>query len=117
MEESLRHRNILSQARRLYTNIDMFEPLVQVKSILNSKHVGPEAQILYDYIIAFARENVSNYTRKIEADPEDAESYLHRARYYHCLDDKVSALADMDKYVGIYYPTEGMDSHGLSFRS
>jgi Tol biopolymer transport system component len=41
------------------------------------------------------REMVAFYTRRIEADPQDAYAYSSRARYYDCLHDREKARADM----------------------
>jgi serine/threonine protein kinase/Tol biopolymer transport system component len=44
--EGFRHRGILSQAREQYAKADREAALETIKPILNSKHVGPEAQLL-----------------------------------------------------------------------
>ena len=44
--EGFRHRNILSQAREQYAKADREAALETLKPILDSKHVGPEAQLL-----------------------------------------------------------------------
>jgi serine/threonine protein kinase/Tol biopolymer transport system component len=49
--EGIRHRSILSQAREQYTEMDREASLETIKPILNSKHVGPEAQLLYAGIL------------------------------------------------------------------
>jgi hypothetical protein len=38
------------------------------------------------------------YTRRIQADPEDAYAYSHRARYYDYLRDREKATADMRQW-------------------
>jgi len=55
-------------------------------------------------------------TRIIEADPEDAESYHQRARYYHYLNDKEQFLADMEMYINILSPLDERNPHDLWFR-
>ena len=49
--EGLRHRDLLSQAHGQYAKADRDAALETVKSILASKHVGPEAQLLYANIL------------------------------------------------------------------
>ena len=49
--EGLRHRAILSQAREQYAKADREDALETIKPILDSKHVGPEAQLLYAGIL------------------------------------------------------------------
>jgi serine/threonine protein kinase/Tol biopolymer transport system component len=49
--EGFRHRNILSQAREQYARADRQAALETIKPILASKHVGPEAQLLYAGIL------------------------------------------------------------------
>jgi len=44
--EGFRHRGILSQAREQYAKADREAALETIKPILDSKHVGPEAQLL-----------------------------------------------------------------------
>jgi serine/threonine protein kinase len=45
------HRGILSQAREQYAKADRDAVLETIKPILDSKHVGPEAQLLYAGIL------------------------------------------------------------------
>jgi len=63
-------------------------------SISTTEALGPD-QTIEEYY----QEMVSHYTRIIEADPEDAEGYLHRAQFYIYLDNTEKVRADMDKYV------------------
>jgi len=49
--EGFRHRNILSQAREQYAKADRDAALETIKPILQSKYVGPEAQLLYAGIL------------------------------------------------------------------
>jgi serine/threonine protein kinase/Tol biopolymer transport system component/tetratricopeptide (TPR) repeat protein len=53
--EGFRHRGILSQAREQYARADRAAALETVKSILRSRHVGPEAQLLYAGILVDGR--------------------------------------------------------------
>ncbi|HCO94700.1 MAG TPA: hypothetical protein DIU00_12245, partial [Phycisphaerales bacterium] len=53
--EGMRHRNILSQAREYVAKANYTEALEIAKSILRSKHVGPEAQLLYAGILVEGR--------------------------------------------------------------
>jgi Tol biopolymer transport system component len=41
------------------------------------------------------------HTRRIEADPNNADSYLVRAQHYHYLDEEENVRADMDAYSDI----------------
>ncbi|MEJ2703772.1 MAG: protein kinase [Sedimentisphaerales bacterium] len=109
--DSSRHRNILDQARQSYARQDLVVALTALKSILTSKHVGPEARVLHERILRDGQEQVHYYTREIEADPNDAESYLHRARHYHYMGNQRAFLADMDRYVAILNPSVGTTSH------
>ena len=47
------------------------------------------------------QENVNRLTRRIDADPEDAQSHLDRARYSIYLGDRNTVLADLNKYASI----------------
>ncbi len=49
--ESVTHRSILSQARESFARGDHAAAFERIKSILNSKHIGPEAQLLYAGIL------------------------------------------------------------------
>ncbi len=49
--EGFRHRGILSQAREQYAKADREAALETIKPILDSRHVGPEAQLLYAGIL------------------------------------------------------------------
>ncbi len=49
--EGFRHRGILSQAREQYAKAERDVALETIKPILNSRHVGPEAQLLYAGIL------------------------------------------------------------------
>jgi len=53
-------------------------------------------------------ETVAFYTRRIEADPEDAYAYSSRARYYDYLHDGQKAKADMRRWSAIL--SEGLSS-------
>jgi serine/threonine protein kinase len=96
--ESIRHRKVLFQAQESHFIGQYGVALEQVRSILDSKHVGPEASLLYDRILASTREKVDYFTTKIEANPKDANSYLRRAQLYHYLGDSDKSLVDMDRY-------------------
>jgi hypothetical protein len=62
--------------------------------------LGP-AQSLTDTL----QERVNECTRRIEADPEDANNYLMRAKYYHDLRDQDQFLIDMETYVKLIHPS------------
>jgi Tol biopolymer transport system component len=63
------------------------------------------------------QEMVDHYTRRIEADPNDADSYLRRAQYSYYLHDKRQADADMNGYRAIMNPLEGIDSQDRRMRA
>jgi len=100
-EEASRHRNILSQARASRGKEQYAQAMKQVRSILRSRHVGSEAQLLYDGILAEGRERLAFYTRRIEADPNDAGAYSSRARCHDYLGNRASARADMRRWSAI----------------
>ncbi len=54
--ESFRHRGILERARDSFTDRDFAAALRDTKSILGSKYVGPEAELLYASILAEGQE-------------------------------------------------------------
>jgi serine/threonine protein kinase/Tol biopolymer transport system component/tetratricopeptide (TPR) repeat protein len=58
------------------------------------------------------REMVAFYTRRIEADPQDAYAYSSRAHYYDCLCDRAKATADMRQWSVVLSggPTENSSS-------
>ncbi len=47
------------------------------------------------------REMLAFYTRRIEADPQDADAYSSRAHYYDCLHERAKARADMRRWSAI----------------
>jgi len=49
--EGIQHRGILSRAREQYAEMDREAALETVKPILNSRHFGPEARLLYAGIL------------------------------------------------------------------
>ena len=65
------------------------------------------------------QEMVDYYTRRVDTDPEDAESYIRRAELYVCLQEGKKAIADLDKYAGIVRdPARAADAYaGLAVRS
>jgi len=99
--ESIAHENILAQARFLYSRDDYAATVRSLRSILDSKHVGGEARLLHDIVAANARIQINHYAGKIQADPEDANNYFFRARYYDRLQDREQACADMNQYAAI----------------
>jgi Tol biopolymer transport system component len=58
------------------------------------------------------QEMINHYTRIIEVNPEDAESYRSRAIYYDYLHDKEQVLADMDKYADILSSSQATNAQG-----
>jgi serine/threonine protein kinase len=102
--EALKHRTIFTQANTYIEKNDLKRAIAHLTLIANSKHIGDEAGILYDQIMHDIQEQVHVYTEKIENNPEDANNYLKRGQYSHCLDDRDSVLTDMKKYVSSLYP-------------
>jgi serine/threonine protein kinase/Tol biopolymer transport system component len=73
--ESFRHRGILSDARTQYAEMDRNVALETIKPILNSKHVGPEARLLYVGILIDNRrseEAVAVLEKLVNESPEIA---------------------------------------------
>jgi serine/threonine protein kinase len=101
MEVSLRHRIALSQATNLFNSEDLPTALADVESILGSKYVGADARLLYDGMLANARDKVAYYTCQIETDSEDANNYFLRAEYYDLLGAREEACSDMAQYTAI----------------
>jgi Tol biopolymer transport system component len=56
------------------------------------------------------QELVAHYTRIIEVDPDNVDSYLRRAEYYDFLNDTEQVLANLNKYVDILNPSEETNS-------
>jgi hypothetical protein len=109
--EATKHQSIFTQANTFVENNDLKRAIKSLETIVNSKYVGIEAVTLYDNILSDIQEQVLFYTRKINSDPDDANNYLKRAQYYHCLDDRELFLADMEKYLSVMYPAKGTDSN------
>ncbi len=63
------------------------------------------------------REMLAFYTRRIEADPQDAYAYSSRAHYYDCLHDRVMATADMRRWSAVLSPGSPRDSSPDALRS
>jgi serine/threonine protein kinase len=99
--ESIEHRRMLFRAQDAHFSGQHGAALEQVRLILDSKHVGPEARLLYDRILATAQEKVGYFTDKIEANPEDANNYCVRAQCYDYLGDRASANADMRRWSAV----------------
>jgi Tol biopolymer transport system component len=56
------------------------------------------------------QEMVALYTRRIKADPMDADAYLQRAQWYHCLHEEARVHADMRQYTAIVTQGRPLDS-------
>ena len=82
-----------------------------VKQILDSRHVGLNARFIHNQISVNAQDGISRCTFEIEANPEDANNYLHRARYYHILDDTENVRTDMERYRTILNPPKGTNAY------
>ncbi len=72
-----------------------------LEPVLGSKYVGAEARLLQDQIQKAVRGRIGDCTREIEADPQNATAYSHRAQYYAYLDDRANANADMRRWSAI----------------
>jgi serine/threonine protein kinase len=114
--EASKHQDILTQViTTLLKNNDLRGAIKSLETIADSDHVGAKATSLHDGIISDIREQVGICTEKIENDPEDANNYLKRAQYLHCLDEKEAVLANMKSYLFVLYPIseEGAQGHRL----
>jgi serine/threonine protein kinase/Tol biopolymer transport system component len=67
--------------------------------------IGPGLSLEQHY-----QEMLSLYTNRIEADPQNAESYFHRAQYYNYLNEYEKSVADMEQYAAILNPKQEMNS-------
>ena len=77
--EGLRHRAILSRAQEQYARADHQAALKIVRSILRSRHVGPEAQLLYASILVQGRvpDEVTNMLEQLLADRSEIAGAAH----------------------------------------
>jgi len=99
--QATEHGKALTKASGQFARKSHGVALETLKPILESKHVGAEARLLNERILNAIRENVGYYTRKIETDPNDTESYLRRAQQYSYLHDDAKVYADMGQYAAI----------------
>jgi len=99
--EAIRHRETLSQAQVRSAQTEYGAALGILTPVLDSRHVGAEARLLRDQIQQAVRERIGDYTREIEIDPQNADAYSRRARYYACLGDRANASADMRQWSAI----------------
>jgi len=74
-------------------------------SIRTIEAFGP-AQTLDEHL----HEMLAFYTRRIEADPNDAYAYSGRAHYYDCLHDRARADIDMKQWSAVLRPGLPQDS-------
>ncbi|UCG58613.1 MAG: PD40 domain-containing protein, partial [Phycisphaerales bacterium] len=109
--ESSRHRSILIEANTFLENNDLKGAIRSLETIVDSEHIGIEASTLHDQILRDIREQVRFYTERIKNGPEDANNYLKRAQYCHCLGDRELFLADMERYLSALYPPAGTYSN------
>jgi serine/threonine protein kinase len=109
----LMHKITLSRAINSLFYGDPVAALADVESVLDSEYVGTEARRRHDEILASIRKRVRSCTQKIEANPEDAQSYLIRAQQYYCLHEKENMIADMETYVNILTPLDETNPHDL----
>jgi len=103
--ESEHHKRMLYETYLSYIKGDHASAIKNLRSMVNSKYVGSEAQFLYDSVLSNAGEQITYYSNRIEANPKDAENYLHRAQYYFYQQEQEKFLSDMDTYVTILNPT------------
>ena len=95
---SVRDERALYQASYAFNKRDLTAALRSVKLVLASKHVGTEARLLYERILAHVHKEVDALTARIEADPVDTDNYFNRARCFDYLDEREKANADMQVY-------------------
>ncbi|MFC1634913.1 protein kinase [Planctomycetota bacterium] len=114
--ESNDHIQRLYQATMSFNKGDYASAIDSVRSVLDSRHVGREAQFLYNRILSTAHEQITYYSSRIDANPKDAKSYLHRAQCHYYLQDKEQFLADMDNYAAILNPSAEMNPGNSWFR-
>jgi len=112
--DSEHHKRTLYETYLSYIKGDHGSAIKNLRSLIKSKYVGNEAQFLYDSISLNASEQITYYSSRIEANPNDAENYLHRAQYYFYQQDKERLLSDMATYVAILNPST-KDSSGNSW--
>ncbi|MCP4263788.1 MAG: protein kinase [Planctomycetes bacterium] len=105
------HKRILSEAQRLFSNRDAIAALQRIEPILDSQHVGHNARFVHNQILRNAQDGIRRCSLEIETNPEDADNYLDRARYYYILDDTENVRTDMDRYRSILNPPEGTSAH------
>jgi len=108
--ESEHHKRMLYETYLSYIKGDHTSAIKNLRSMVNSKYVGSEAQFLYDSILSNAGEQITYYNGRIEANPKDAENYLYRAQYYFYQQDNERFLSDMDTYVAILNPSVEVSS-------
>ncbi|HON91474.1 MAG TPA: protein kinase [Sedimentisphaerales bacterium] len=73
--------------------------------VATSETLGP-GQTLDEHL----REMLAFYTRRIEADPQDAYAYSSRAQYHDCIGHKKDARIDMRKWSTVQCPGSPRDS-------
>jgi hypothetical protein len=99
--EAIRHRDALSQARVESTRLEYGAALKILEPVLGSTYVGAEARLLHDQIQKAVRGRIADYTREIEANPQNAAAYSHRAQNYAYLGDRANASADMRRWSAV----------------
>ena len=105
------HKRILSEAQRLFSNGDAIAALQRIEPILGSQHVGHNVRLIHNQILRNAQDGIRRCSLEIESNPENADNYLNRARYYYILDDTENVRNDMDRYRSILNPPEGTSAH------
>jgi serine/threonine protein kinase len=97
--ESLTHNKLLSQAHIFYRNGQYGAVLEQIRSILDSRHVGKQAHALRALVLENVREELERYSEGIETHPEEPDNYYYRAQYYTHLGEHAEARSDMAQYI------------------
>jgi len=99
--EVIRDRDALSQARMRSAMTEYEGALEILEPLLGTKYVAGEAHLLHNQIQEAVRGRIGDCTREIEANPQNAAAYSHRAQYYACLGDRANANADMRRWSAI----------------
>ena len=98
MEVSLQHRNALYRANLSFGLQDSATAMRELKPLLNSKYVGPDAHVLHDRILAEVQDKLRHCNSRIEADPQDPKCYFRRAQQFDYLGERDKANADMRRW-------------------
>ena len=89
---------MLNQAYDDFAQGNNLAALKIAQSLIDSRHVKHEANLLCNRIETMAKEEMDYYSSRIEADSKDALNYFYRARSFDCLGEQDKANADMQEY-------------------